>query len=118
MATLTVSRRHYYPDRLRAYKILIDGEVAGRIRAGQSIEIDVPEGPHVLQAKIDWCSSKPLTVDVAQTGSAVIVRTGMPGWRIVLALFYITVLTRKYLVLEEIRPANNSLNPTALRAAG
>ena len=117
MATVTFTRGHHYPDRLRAYKVLVDGEVVGRLRAGQTIEVDVQPGLHVVQARIDWCRSAPLEVNVGPRGAMLHVRTGMPGWKILLSILYITIWSRRYLVVEESRPANKSLKPTRLRLA-
>jgi hypothetical protein len=54
-----------YQDRFRAYRLIIDGQRAGKLKRGQSIQIGVEPGTHSVQMSIDWCSSKTLDVDVA-----------------------------------------------------
>jgi hypothetical protein len=51
-------------DLLRSYTVLIDEVPAGKIGRGQTLRLTVPEGPHQLRLKIDWCSSPAVTADV------------------------------------------------------
>jgi hypothetical protein len=53
-------------DRLRAYTILVDAQAAGRVRAGQSIDIPTAPGDHVVQIAIDWARSPRVEVSVEQ----------------------------------------------------
>jgi hypothetical protein len=50
-----------YRDSLRAYRVEIDGQKAGIIRPGQTIDFPVPPGEHGVRLTVDWCSS-PLRV--------------------------------------------------------
>jgi hypothetical protein len=50
-------------DRWRRYRVLIDGELAGLIGHGETEEFDVSPGQHVVQLKVDWCGSPPLSLD-------------------------------------------------------
>ena len=52
-------------DRFRAYRLIIDGRQAGKLKRGQCVQIGVEPGRHSVQMAIDWCSSKILDVDVA-----------------------------------------------------
>lgn len=54
-----------YADKLRAYKVLLDGAEIGDIRQGESKDFSAHDGKHTLQLKIDWCSSAPVTFDLA-----------------------------------------------------
>lgn len=44
-------------DKVRKYKILIDGELKGNIGLDSTVVIDVAPGDHALQLKIDWGAS-------------------------------------------------------------
>jgi hypothetical protein len=55
-----------WADRLRAYKIVIDGEVAGTVRAGRERSFALSPGRHEVAAKVDWASSAPLQVELAE----------------------------------------------------
>lgn len=61
-----------WTDRLRAYEIVIDGCVAGRIHRGESHDFEVAAGPHEIFLKIDWCRSEMLALDLAAGQQAVI----------------------------------------------
>jgi hypothetical protein len=41
-------------DHLRSYKLVLDGQVVGQLRPGESCVVDVATGPHELFLKIDW----------------------------------------------------------------
>jgi hypothetical protein len=53
-----------FRDFLRAYKLLVDGEVRGRVRPRKSVEVEVEPGPHEVRMKIDWTGSPTHTVDL------------------------------------------------------
>jgi hypothetical protein len=46
-----------YPDRLRAYNIILDGRKVGPVKSGEAIDIAMEPGTHAAMLKIDWCSS-------------------------------------------------------------
>jgi hypothetical protein len=47
-----------HADRLRAYKVIVDGNTAGEIRNGETMEFPISSGQHDLLFKNDWCGSK------------------------------------------------------------
>jgi hypothetical protein len=57
-----------YRDRLRSYVVEIDGEKVGRLRLGKRLVVAVPSGRHVVQARINWTGSPPVSVDVPEDG--------------------------------------------------
>ncbi len=57
-AQIMVGRTTNYPDRLRAYKVKVDGIVIGSIRARRSITVPITPGKHSLVLRIDWCGSE------------------------------------------------------------
>lgn len=64
MATITIERSNEFTNRMREFIILIDGVQAGTIANGTTKAFTVPPGQHRLVAKIDWCSSPELLIDV------------------------------------------------------
>ncbi|HEY3772591.1 MAG TPA: hypothetical protein VGL69_06345 [Solirubrobacteraceae bacterium] len=52
-----------FTDRLRSYKILIDGDQVGSIKRGGTVAIEVEAGRHTVQLAIDWARSQTLVVD-------------------------------------------------------
>jgi hypothetical protein len=70
-------------DRVRAYRIFIDGTEAGRGRHGSMWKLAVPPGPHRIRMAIDWCRSREVGFDV-QPGETAYFRCGPSAgvWRI------------------------------------
>jgi len=52
-------------DRLRAYRILVDGMSRGEVRSGAELRVELSPGCHEVQARIDWSGSPPQEVTVA-----------------------------------------------------
>jgi len=90
-------------DKVRAYRIELDGQAVGRINAGQTVEIRVATGEHSIVAKIDWCGSPPLNFDIRE-GETLQFECGsnLQGLRIFLALVYVFFLRHQYLTLTRI----------------
>ena len=64
--TISVRRRDGgWHDRLRTYRILVDGQEVGRVGAGETVEAAVGAGRHEVEARADRCGGGPFPVDVA-----------------------------------------------------
>jgi hypothetical protein len=48
----------------RRYKIYVDGVKVAAVRVGKTIEIPVTPGEHRVKAKLDWCSSPEVVINV------------------------------------------------------
>jgi hypothetical protein len=59
-------------DKLRAYKIFVDGRRVGSVRRGGTRETTVEPGVHVVQLRIDWCSSREVEVEIPDGGRSVL----------------------------------------------
>ena len=46
-------RQSFYRDRLRAYRVRIDGNPVGKIAAGETMDFPVPPGEHRVRLTID-----------------------------------------------------------------
>jgi hypothetical protein len=57
MAEIVVRRPSAWGDKMRNYRIIIDGKDHGTIAEKAEARIAVPPGPHVVRLKIDWCWS-------------------------------------------------------------
>jgi hypothetical protein len=81
-AQITVRRKTSYPDRLRAYKVRLDGVVVGSVRARDSVTIPVPPGKHSLVLRIDWCGSEQIDFE-ARPDEQIVFECGssLTGWR-------------------------------------
>jgi len=98
---ITVRRTTSYADRLRAYKVLVDGALAGTVRADQSVSIPITPGRHTLVLRIDWCGSQEIPFE-ARAGEHVTFECGssFAGRRVFLAAFYVFFRTQDYLWLR------------------
>jgi hypothetical protein len=54
----------------RAFKVVLDGVVIGRIRTGHHEQFEVASGSHELQVQIDFSKSSELLVELAPGESA------------------------------------------------
>jgi hypothetical protein len=41
----------------RAHKVVLDGDVVGKVKNGETVEFELPPGRHTLHPKIEWCRS-------------------------------------------------------------
>ncbi|HUR26915.1 MAG TPA: hypothetical protein VM509_01905, partial [Planctomycetota bacterium] len=82
MATLTVQRDKGWADKIRRYRILVDGLEIGRMAEGEVIRHTLTDGMHVIEARIDWCGSPPLQFEMLSTDKIVLIRSALRGWRL------------------------------------
>src|SRR5687767_8729157 len=59
-----------YRDRVRSYKVKIDGTEHGTLPAGGTVEAAVVPGRHEVRVTIDWTGSPVVAVDVPPGGTA------------------------------------------------
>jgi hypothetical protein len=53
-----------YTEHLHPFEVVIDEEVVGRLGPGESGAFEVAPGSHELFAKINWCRSEKVDVDL------------------------------------------------------
>ncbi len=97
---IRLKRVSCWTDRLRAYKVILDGNTLGEIGNGEEREFKVPAGKHTLKMKIDWCGSN--TIDFETQGNPVEFECGsnLGGTRALLAIFYVFFLRNEYVWLK------------------
>lgn len=99
--TIRINRTVSYADRLRAYRVFVDGQFAGKIGAGKSLDLAVSPGEHTIVVKIDWCRSPRIQCKFNK-GQTIKVECGsnLPGLRVFLNAFYILFRPHRYLTLQ------------------
>ena len=103
MSQITVRRiKSCWNDRLRDYKVIVDGREAVRVSNGGVATVAVEPGKHTVYVAIDWCRSRPVEVSVA-FGQTVQLDCG-PNVKPFLELVYALVLFRRWIWLS---PATN-----------
>jgi hypothetical protein len=98
IAQITVRRMPSYADRLRTYKVKLDGLVVGTVRARQSVTFPVSVGQHTLDLQIAWCGSEMLRFE-ARPSEHLVFECGssLTDWRIFLVIVYILFRPHAYL---------------------
>src|SRR5262245_49871573 len=88
-----------WQDRLRSYKVVLDGEVVGSIGWGEDKVFDVSPGSHTVQLRIDWCRSEAIVVDVRDGERA---QLKCHGRSPLLAMYWVTFARNRYIALERL----------------
>jgi hypothetical protein len=99
---IKLKRDSGYADRLRAYKVVLDGNVVGEVKNAQQIEIDTSQGKHQLFLKIDWCKSN--VVEFESDGISDVefeCGSNLRGLKILLGVLYVTFFRSKYIWLNK-----------------
>lgn len=98
-AKITVRRDPtIWRDRLRSYKLVVDGRTIASVRSGEEKTVSVESGEHRVWMKISWCRSPILNVNLASGQRAKMACE--PGGALPFALLYITVLRDRYINLR------------------
>jgi hypothetical protein len=99
MAEIVIRRPSAWGDKMRSYRIVVDGDHVGTVGENAEARIAVKPGRHTVRLKIDWCWSPPLEIDV-DAGMQRTLECG-PNAHPFLALVYITFLKNRYLWLRD-----------------
>jgi hypothetical protein len=98
--TISLTRDSGYADKVRDYRVMLDGSEIGRIADGESKTFVVPAGKHELRLKIDWCGSNTVDFDLSAGASAAF-RCGssLRRLKLVLGLYYSIIARNRYVWL-------------------
>jgi hypothetical protein len=100
-AQITIRRGKTYADRLRVYKVSVDGNAVASVRVGESVTVPISPGRHSLGMLIDWCGSETIEFEAAPQQHMVFeCGSNLAGWRLLLILFYVVYRTNRYLWLR------------------
>ena len=103
MAILTLTRPRQFADMLRGYRIIVDGREEAVIRPGQTVEIELKPGIHIVRAAIDWAGSQSIEIELRpDVDHHLEVGSNIANWRLLFAALYITIWRNDYLYLREI----------------
>ncbi|MDP2176038.1 MAG: hypothetical protein Q8K70_09025 [Bacteroidota bacterium] len=106
MATIRLKRTSEYNNRMRDFKIFIDGQQVGTIANGETKDFPTTVGQHIVTAKIDWCSSTDISVDVVDNHTKTLkvggFRNGQILMSIGLGLFVLHFIVSKFADFEYI----------------
>lgn len=102
---LRIIRKSQLANRMRAYKVILDGQSVGEVRNGEDFHCDLSPGKHRLQLKVDWCGSNVVEFEV-QAGQSLAFSCGciLRGWLFWVPfseVWYTTFARNKFLWIEE-----------------
>jgi hypothetical protein len=86
MATIKIRRTNDYINSIRKYHLFIDGEKIGSISNEQTIGFEVPAGRHSVIARIDWCSSPELFIELHDNDSKLLLVGGFKNGKVIMPL--------------------------------
>ena len=72
MGIIKIERTNEILNRARNYKIFIDGQQVGTIASGETKDFSTTVGKHIINAKIDWCSSPEISIDVKENQTKIL----------------------------------------------
>jgi hypothetical protein len=87
-----------WTDRLRAYKVVLDGDAVGTVKRGETLTCETAPGSHVLHLEIDWCRSPSVDLEVAP-GKDIDVRC-WPNARAFTVMFWMRYRRDRYIGIE------------------
>ena len=76
MTKIRIERNSEWNNKAREIGIYIDGEKVGTINDGETQDYVVENGKHEIYAKIDWCRSQKIELNVAENETAILKLTG------------------------------------------
>jgi hypothetical protein len=94
-----IVRRSGYADWFRQYKILLNGTLVGSIARNSTLDLSVPCGPAMIEARIDWGRSRPLRIEATPERRLEIEVAN--NWGASFGLWAITFGRGSYLVLRQ-----------------
>ncbi|MGG9963129.1 hypothetical protein [Ferruginibacter sp. SUN106] len=107
MPVLKITRSDESTNRMRNIKIFLDGTLLGTIKNAETKDFEITAGEHLLQAKIDWCSSPKISFSILANATKAFSMTSFAKNNPLsgLALIYYTSFgAGKFLQLQETPP--------------
>lgn len=97
---IQIHRKVTYADRLRDYKVVLDGKIIGSIGSGEIKEFETGNGKHALVIKIDWCRSNVMHFNSEERK---LIKfdciSNLTGSKVFLAIFYVIFMPYRYIKL-------------------
>jgi hypothetical protein len=92
MATIKLQRTNDFINALRDYRLFIDGKKVGTIGNGQTIDLEISNGPHTLIAKIDWCSSPEISFEINENDTKIFLVGALKNGKLIIPLISVLVV--------------------------
>ena len=92
MSAIKIQRTSEFNNQLRHYKLFIDGHEVGIIADGETKYFTTSIGQHTVTAKIDWCSSPDLIVDVKDNEVTTLKLSGFKYGKWLFPVMYVIII--------------------------
>ncbi|MCF6132196.1 hypothetical protein [Flavobacterium wongokense] len=99
MPKIIIKRTSEFANKFRSIGLYINNKKIGSIQDGKSLEFDIEPGSHLIEAKIDWCSSNVIHVDIKDNETQRFLLSGRNPFT---SLYYVMADVNNYLKLESI----------------
>lgn len=100
MGKIIITRDSGFTDRVRKYKVNINGENIGTIGNGETKEFKIEQGNYELFLKIDWCRSNKIIFENDDNDSYFDCGSSLRGIKLLFTLIYIIFMPHKYIWLK------------------
>lgn len=96
MSKLIIERNSEWNNKARAIGIYIDGEKVGTINDGETQEYEIEFGKHEIYAKIDWCRSPKIELNITENETKTLNLSGfkygtwiLPTILVIMLIYYV-----------------------------
>lgn len=76
MSILIIDRKSEWNNKGRKIGIYVDGKKVGSINDGETQEYEIENGTHEILAKIDWCRSQKINLNITENETKTIKLSG------------------------------------------
>lgn len=106
MPKLLIRRNSEWANKMRSFELYINGVKFSEISDKQVLSFELPEGTYRLQAKIDWCGSRPVDFKLQEGETK---RIEITGFLFSKYLFPVAIATVLIYIAGNLLYARNSL---------
>ncbi len=99
MSKIIINRSSEFSNLLRSIDIYLGKTKIGELKNDESKEFEIEPGKHQLTAKIDWCRSEIIDLEIENNQT---LRYNLNGRNPLFVLYYITFGKNSYLKLKAI----------------
>ncbi len=99
------SRDTGWADKHCSYLIILNGQIAEKLKEGESCSITISPNIYEVYIRIPWSwhRSNKLKIEIKEGQNyKFMCRSNIRGWKICLALFYTIFFFNRYIVLEKL----------------
>jgi hypothetical protein len=89
----------------RRYAVVVDGRLVGQLRRGETVEVDVAPGQHLLQARVAGTGSRRVPVELAADAPPTRLMVRYAGHRFLVDALWRAFTTQRWLDLVVETPA-------------